>query len=97
MQQQMAREIQGAQPQFIIQVRTWTSWLARPAGLDSIDKLCERLMPPHYKLVGSCDVFPDQSRVQWDWQPDPATDVTALSKEILVFERMAHDGEKAQR
>jgi hypothetical protein len=97
MQQQMAREIQTPRPQFIIQVRTWTSWLARPAGLDSIDKLCERLMPPHYKLVGSCDVFPDQSRVQWDWQPDPTTDVTALSKEILVFERMTPDGEKAQR
>jgi hypothetical protein len=87
MQQQMAQEIQAAKPQFIIQVRSWTSWLSRPGGLDGIDNLCETLMPPHYKLVGTCDVFPDQSRVEWNWQPNPSAQITNTSTQLLMFER----------
>lgn len=87
MQQQMAQEIQAAQPQFIIQVRTWTSWLSRPGGLDAIDKLCETLMPSGYKLVGTCDVFPDQSRVEWNWRPNSSSQITNASAQLLIFER----------
>jgi len=96
MQQQMAQEIETARPQFIIQVRTWTSWLSRPGGLDKLDKMCQTLIPPHYKLIGTCDVFPEESRVEWNWQSIPNADVTAPSKELLVFERNAPNGENAQ-
>jgi hypothetical protein len=87
MQQQMAEEIQAAQPQFIIQVRTWTSWLSQPGSLNRIDRICETLMPPGFKLVGTCDVFPDESRVEWNWWPNPSAETTNSSTQLLIFER----------
>lgn len=87
MQQQMKDEIQTAQPQFIIWVRTWTSWLSRPGPLNRIDRICENLMPDNYKLVGTCDVFPDESRVEWNWRSNPSTETTNPSTQLLIFER----------
>jgi hypothetical protein len=96
MQQQMAHEIETAQPQFIIQVRTWTSWLSRPAPPSRIDPICDSLMPNGYKLIGTCDVLPDESRVVWNWQPEPSADVTDTSRQLLVFERITPVAEKTQ-
>jgi len=98
MQRDMAHEIETAQPEFIIHIRNWTSWLSRPGGLNRIDQLCESLTPPHYKLVGTCDVFPDQSRVEWNWHPHLSEDVTNSSKQLLLFERerLASDAPTAE-
>jgi hypothetical protein len=96
MQQQMTREIESAQPRLVIWVRTWTSWLSRPGSLNRIDNLCQSLMPKGYKLIGTCDVFPNESRVQWNWNPDPSADVTSPSKELLVFERIDSAGKTIQ-
>lgn len=95
MQEEMKQEIQSAQPQFVVQVRTWTSWLSRPGGLGRIDALCGKLMPPNYKLIGTCDVFPDEPRVVWDWHPKESEDLANSSKELLVFERISAVEQKA--
>jgi hypothetical protein len=86
MQKQMKEEIEAAQPQFIVQVRSWTSWLGRPGSPKRIDDLCTAVMPPGYKLIGTCDFFPDQSRVIWHWQPNAAEEPTASST-LVIFER----------
>jgi hypothetical protein len=87
MQWQMTYEIESAHPQFIVHVRTWTSWLMRPGSPDRIDRICGNLMPSGYNLVGTCDVFPEESRVEWNWQPNPSTQTTNASTQLLVYER----------
>jgi len=96
MRQQMAHEIEMAQPQFIIQVRTWTSWLSRPGPATRIDPICLSLTPNNYKLIGTCDVLSDESSVVWNWQPGPSADVTDASRQLLVFERITSVTEKTQ-
>jgi Dolichyl-phosphate-mannose-protein mannosyltransferase len=96
MQQQMRDEIQAAQPRFIVQVRTWTSWLSRPGSLDRIDKMAEKLMPRDYKVIGTCEVFADQSRVKWNWHPDPEINMTGGSKQLLIFEQTTGETQKAR-
>lgn len=87
MQRQMAQEIESAEPEFIVQVRTWTSWLSRPGALSRIDEECKKLMPSSYKLVGACDVFAEQTRITWNWHPDSSEYATSPSSLLLVFER----------
>ena len=87
MREQMQREIAAAQPLFVVQVRSWTSWLTRPGGQKRIDELCAFLMPPNYKLIAACDFLPEESRVVWHWPPEVISNPTNSVSELLLFER----------
>ncbi len=87
MRQQMRQEIEAAQPQFLVQVRTWTSWRPRPGSLQQIAELCDALTPPDYQLIATCDVDPNQSRAVWHWPPEVPKTPPSPSSELLVFER----------
>ena len=90
MRQQMRKEIDAGQPQFVVQVRSWTSWLSRPGPQKRIDDLCAELMPNGYKLVGVCQFLPDESRTAWNWLPANLPDPQNPSSQLLVFERTNH-------
>jgi hypothetical protein len=86
MWRQMREEIEAAQPEFMVQVRTWGSWQARPAMTQRIGEFCAALTPPHYQLIGLCNMYPEQPRVEWHWQPEPtiireATQLVLLRRE----------------
>lgn len=89
MQRQMAQEVESAQPQFIIQVRTWISWLSHPGSPQRIREMCEALTPAQYRLIGAGDFSPKDSRVAWHWRLDALK--TNPSSELLVFERQSGD------
>lgn len=89
MRRQMQDEIAAAQPKFVVQVRTWTSWLTRPSGLKRIDQLCASLMPPHYRLVAACEVFPENGTVKWHWPPEPIATPPGDTSQLLLYERAA--------
>ena len=93
MRQQMIREIETARPQFLVQARNWGSWLSQPGSQKRIDELCAALTPPHYKLVATCDFFPNESRVAWQWHPAPTPIPPTSSTELLLFERITPAGE----
>jgi hypothetical protein len=88
MRAQMASEIAAARPQFIIQSRSWTSWLVRPGSPKKVLELCDSLMPPGYQLIASCDVFPKESRAEWNWHPDTRKEPED-STELLLFQEAA--------
>ena len=88
MREQMRQEIDTTQPKFVVQARSWTSWLNRPGGQKRIDELCEFLMPPGYQLIAACEFLPAESRVVWHWPPDAIPSPTNSATELLLFERI---------
>lgn len=88
MRAQMREEIAATQPQFIVQARSWTSWLSRPGGQKRMDELCAFLMPPHYRLVAVCEFFPDEARVAWHWPPGTIPERAAAASELRLFGRL---------
>jgi len=87
MRVQMQKEIEAGQPQYIVQVRSWASWLSRPSPQKHIDDLCEALMPAGYKLIAVCQYLPDQSKPVWHWPPATLPDAHDSSSQLLLFER----------
>lgn len=90
MQGQMRQEIENARPQFVIQVRSWTSWLSRPGSAARVTKTCDELTPASYTLIATCN-FQNENRVSWDWHPDPSEDFAGKSEVLLLFERKQSD------
>lgn len=87
MRQQMSQEIEAARPQFVVQVRNWTSWFARPAPLKRIDDLCSGLMPGNYHLIGVCEFSPEKSIPEWHWYSESPKNYPSPTAELLVFQR----------
>jgi hypothetical protein len=87
MQQEMAQEIEAAKPTFLVQVRTWTSWLSRPGSPTLIRDTCNTLTPPDYQLVGSADFITAESRFEWRWDAEASSRPTNASNNILIFQR----------
>ena len=86
MRDELAREVAAMQPQFIVVVPTWTSWLARPSGRQRVLNIADTLIPPGYRAIGRCDFFPAESRVEWHWAADIPDSPNA---DLLVLERRA--------
>jgi len=86
MKQEMLQEIEGARPLFLVQVRTWTSWLSRPGSPTLISNTCDALTPPEYELVGSADLVPEESRFVWRWGADAAKQPTNASCNMLILQ-----------
>ena len=86
MRQEMLQEITAARPQFLVQVRTWTSWLPRPGSPTVIANTCNALTPPDYELVGSADFIAEESRFKWRWGVDASNRPTNASFNLLIFQ-----------
>ena len=87
MRQEMVQELEAAKPLFVVQVRTWTSWLKRPGSPTLISEMCDSLTPPQYELVGSANILPDESRVEWHWGDEALKAPTNASNNLLIFQR----------
>jgi hypothetical protein len=88
MRAQLRQEIAAAQPQFIVQVRSWTSWLSRSAGPERLDELSAPLLPANYRLIATCDLLPEASRGVWHWPPEAVAPPHPPSRVLLLFERV---------
>ena len=86
MRQEMLQEIAAARPLFLVQVRTWTSWLSRPGTPTVNANTCDALTPPHYELVGSADFIAEESRFKWRWGVDASNRPTNASFNLLIFQ-----------
>lgn len=89
MREEMRREIEIAQPQFIVQARGPTSWLHRPGARKHIDELCAAVTTTNYQLIAACEVFANEGRVVWHWPPAALPAPTNAACELLLFERVA--------
>jgi hypothetical protein len=87
MKKQMFHEIETANPQFLVQVRSWTSWLIRPGPQKRIDEMCRELTPANYHLIGACEFSPDKPNSAWHWFSVAPAEPPGPEVELLVFER----------
>lgn len=87
MRSQMKEEILAARPEFIVQVRSWTSWKSRPGAQQRLNEIADDLMPPYYDVVGFCDFDPNGPGATWHWTSEGATTATNATSEILIFRR----------
>jgi hypothetical protein len=73
MQKEMIREIESAQPRFLIFVRINTSWLQRPESHKLLFEWFHSYQAKHYSLVGLVDLFEDTTFYHWapnvKWPP----------------------------
>jgi len=61
MQKEMIREIESAQPKFLVFVRINTSWLQRPASHKLVFEWFQRYQERHYSLVGLVELWSDKT------------------------------------
>jgi hypothetical protein len=87
MREQMRAEIEATQPAYLIQVRTWTSWLSGPGSPRRIDELCNALTPPQYRLAGTNELAPDGTQMAGNGSPDAGDDPPGPASVLLVFKR----------
>jgi hypothetical protein len=65
MQKEMAKEIEGNRPEYIVLVKLVTSWQVRSGSNRWIADWINDYVPKHYKLVGVAEYVPPQSRYVW--------------------------------
>ncbi len=65
MQQEMIREIEAAQPQFLVFVNVSASWLIRPHSDTSILTWAQNYIHDGYQLTGIADIYSDATVYRW--------------------------------
>jgi len=84
MQKEMIREIESAQPEFLIFVRNNTSWLRRPDSHTLVFKWFQSYQKKHYSLVGLVDAYKGKTFYHWEpdvkWPPRSSYWVTVLKR-----------------
>lgn len=84
MQQQMAQEIQAANPAFIVFVAVPSSWLPQPKSDHYIINWSKEYVHEHYELVGIADILPE---TQYRWGADARTYQRRSQFGIEVYKR----------
>lgn len=85
MQGEMIREIEAAEPRFVVFVRVWTSWLIRPESDQTIFRWFDEYQK-RFERVGVVDILsPGQTRYLWGDAAAAYTPVT--DRWIAVYER----------
>ena len=85
MQREMIREIEAAQPRFVVFVRVWSSWLVRPESDQTIFRWFDEYQK-RFERVGVVDMLsPGQTRYLWGEAAAAYTPVT--DRWIAVYER----------
>jgi Dolichyl-phosphate-mannose-protein mannosyltransferase len=67
MQKEMIREVESAQPEFLVLVGVPTSWLARRGSPQEVAFLnwAQPFIAEHYELEGTADILPSGSEYRW--------------------------------
>jgi general stress protein CsbA len=87
MQKEMIREIEAADPRFVVFVRFWYSWLVRPESDQTIFRWFDEYQK-RFERVGIVDIIsPGQTRYLWGDAAAAYTPVT--DRWIAVYERRA--------
>ena len=85
MQREMIREIEAAEPRFVVFVRVWSSWLVRPESDQTIFRWFDEYQK-RFERVGVVDILsPGQTRYLWGEAAVAYTPVT--DRWIAVYER----------
>ncbi len=89
MQKEMIREIESAQPKFLIFIQFKTSWLRRPDSCSLLFEWYQRYQAKHYTLVGLVDLdlanlVNDKALYQWapnvKWPPRSSFWIAVLKR-----------------
>jgi hypothetical protein len=80
MQQEMIREIEKADPDYIVFVNVKFSWIQRTNSNLLIFEWLQRYTTEHFQLAGLVEIYPDHSEYQWTI---PKSGVTPRSKDWL--------------
>ena len=89
MQAEMIREIESAQPKFLVYVKIQTSWLPLVSSDRTIFRWADRFIADHYDLVGIADIYSFwDTRILWD---DAARGSTPLSGNLVLTYRRRSD------
>jgi hypothetical protein len=86
MQQEMTREIEAANPKFIIVVNVFTSWLIQPKSDMYLFSWLRAYLTKGYTLVGVADMLPSGTTV-YKWYDDAINYSIGSQYFLLVFER----------
>ncbi len=86
MQQEMTREIETANPKFIIFVNVFTSWLVQPKSDMYLFRWLGAYLDRGYAVVGVADILPTGGTV-YKWYDEAVRYTPASYSYVLVFER----------
>jgi hypothetical protein len=86
MQEQLVREVEAAQPKYLVLVELFTSWLPQPGSPRRLHDWLARYLPAHYRVVGRAEFFDGQpTEFVWDAEKLRAPPRSPLG--IAVFRR----------
>jgi hypothetical protein len=86
MQQEMEKEIEGANPRFVVFVSEAASWLRRADSDSGIFDWSGKFVQDHYKLIGLVDLMKDETEFHFD---DDARSYQPRSpSKILIYQRI---------
>jgi hypothetical protein len=84
MQKNMIREIESAQPEFMVFVSTYTSWLQREDSHGLVLRWFEDYQAQHYSLVGLVDILNKGTLYSWEpnvkWPPRSTSWMTIVRR-----------------
>ncbi len=88
MQQEMIREVESAQPKFVVFVTASTSWLRRPTSRSEILQWTTRYLQSGHRLVGCVEPPSADSReARYYWGAAAADHRSQAQNRVLVYER----------
>ncbi|HET9251983.1 MAG TPA: glycosyltransferase family 39 protein [Candidatus Eisenbacteria bacterium] len=65
MHEEMIREIEAAEPEYIVFVQVYTSWLANPESDQHIMEWSRGYVAERYDLVGTADILENDTEYRW--------------------------------
>ena len=87
MQKEMIREVESAQPKFVIVVSMDTSWLVQPDSEKYILGWLDDYIREKYRLVGVADIISPELTV-YRWDADARRYAVQSQYHVLVFEKV---------
>ena len=74
MQEEMIREIESAQPEILVVVNVYESWLMRPNSHLLLLEWFESYWTRHYQMIGTADITSRGTKYYWlpdvKWPPE---------------------------
>jgi hypothetical protein len=86
MQQEMEREIEGANPRFVVFVSEAASWLRRADSDSGIFDWSGKFVKAHYKLIGLVDLMGDETEFRFD--EDARSYQPRSPSKVLIYQRI---------
>jgi hypothetical protein len=86
MQQELEREVESANPRFVVFVAAPTSWLRHADSESGIFDWSRKYLADHYQLVGLVDLMGDDTEFHFD--DDARNYKSRSSSRVLIYQRM---------